>query len=50
MAVPLDASSAGAVAVPAAAAHVTVSSQDAAPGGYGKLTFRVPNESDTASS
>lgn len=31
-----------------AAAHVTVSSQDAAPGGYGKLTFRVPNESDTA--
>ncbi|MDP5182345.1 YcnI family protein [Blastococcus sp. BMG 814] len=32
-----------------AAAHVTVSSDDAAPGGYGKLTFRVPNESDTAS-
>ncbi|MGY1711727.1 YcnI family protein [Geodermatophilus sp. SYSU D00758] len=32
----------------AAAAHVTVSSTDAAPGGYGKLTFRVPNESDTA--
>ena len=32
-----------------AAAHVTVASQDAAPGGYGKLTFRVPNESDTAS-
>ena len=32
-----------------AAAHVTVSSQDAAPGGYGKITFRVPNESDTAS-
>lgn len=32
-----------------AAAHVTVSSQDAAPGGYGKLVFRVPNESDTAS-
>ncbi len=32
-----------------AAAHVTVSSTDAAPGGYGKLTFRVPNESDTAS-
>jgi uncharacterized protein YcnI len=28
---------------------VTVSSQDAAPGGFGKLTFRVPNESDTAS-
>jgi uncharacterized protein YcnI len=32
-----------------AAAHVTVSSADAAAGGYGKLTFRVPNESDTAS-
>ncbi|MCV2490808.1 YcnI family protein [Geodermatophilus sp. YIM 151500] len=31
-----------------AAAHVTVSSADAAPGGYGKMTFRVPNESDTA--
>jgi uncharacterized protein YcnI len=31
-----------------ASAHVTVSSADAAPGGYGKLTFRVPNESDTA--
>lgn len=37
------------VATPAiASAHVTVSSTDAAPGGYGKLTFRVPNESDTA--
>lgn len=37
--------------VPAAtaAAHVTVSSPDAAPGGFGKLVFRVPNESDTAS-
>jgi uncharacterized protein YcnI len=32
-----------------ASAHVTVSSSDAAPGGFGKLTFRVPNESDTAS-
>ena len=32
-----------------ASAHVTVSSVDAEPGGYGKLTFRVPNESDTAS-
>jgi periplasmic copper chaperone A len=32
-----------------ASAHVTVSSADAAPGGFGKLTFRVPNESDTAS-
>ncbi len=32
-----------------ASAHVTVSSADAAPGGFGKLVFRVPNESDTAS-
>ncbi|SFT97090.1 Uncharacterized protein YcnI [Geodermatophilus amargosae] len=32
-----------------ASAHVTVSSADATAGGYGKLTFRVPNESDTAS-
>ena len=32
-----------------ASAHVTVSSPDAAAGGYGKLTFRVPNESDAAS-
>ena len=32
-----------------ASAHVSVSSQDAAPGGYGKLTFRVPHESDAAS-
>lgn len=32
-----------------ASAHVSVSSADAAPGGYGKLTFRVPNESDVAS-
>ncbi|TFV78301.1 DUF1775 domain-containing protein [Blastococcus sp. CT_GayMR19] len=32
----------------AASAHVTVASSDAAPGGFGKLTFRVPNESDTA--
>ncbi len=31
-----------------ASAHVTVASADAAPGGYGKLVFRVPNESDTA--
>jgi uncharacterized protein YcnI len=31
-----------------ASAHVTVSSPDAAPGGFGKITFRVPNESDTA--
>lgn len=32
----------------AATAHVTVSTPDATQGGYGKLTFRVPNESDTA--
>ncbi len=32
-----------------ASAHVTVSSTDAAPGGFGKLVFRVPTESDTAS-
>ena len=32
-----------------ASAHVSVSSSDAAPGGFGKLAFRVPNESDTAS-
>lgn len=31
-----------------AAAHVTVSSPDAAPGGFGKLVFRVPSESSTA--
>jgi uncharacterized protein YcnI len=35
-------------AVPAAA-HVTVSSTDATPGGFGKLVVRVPTESDTAS-
>jgi uncharacterized protein YcnI len=32
-----------------ASAHVGVSSPDATPGGYGKIVFRVPNESDTAS-
>lgn len=32
-----------------ASAHVTVSSANAAPGGYGKITFSVPNESDAAS-
>jgi periplasmic copper chaperone A len=32
-----------------ASAHVTVSSADATAGGFGKLVFRVPNESDTAS-
>lgn len=31
-----------------ASAHVTVNSTDATQGGYGVLTFRVPNESDTA--
>jgi periplasmic copper chaperone A len=36
-----------ATALPAAA-HVTVSSPDAAPGDFGKLVFRVPNESATA--
>jgi uncharacterized protein YcnI len=41
----------GLVLVPAlpASAHVTVSSPDAAPGGFGKLVFRVPTESGTAS-
>lgn len=32
-----------------ASAHVSVSSPDATPGGFGKVTFRVPNESETAS-
>src|SRR3954447_19814492 len=32
-----------------ASAHVSVSSADAAPGGFGKVTFRVPNESAAAS-
>ncbi|KQS60128.1 nuclear export factor GLE1 [Geodermatophilus sp. Leaf369] len=32
-----------------ASAHVRVSSDEAAPGGFGVMTFRVPNESDTAS-
>ncbi|RZU30533.1 YcnI family protein [Blastococcus saxobsidens] len=45
----LTALAASVAAATSAAAHVTVSSADAAPGGYGKLTFRVPNESDTAS-
>jgi uncharacterized protein YcnI len=41
---------AGAVVLaPSASAHVSVASADASAGGYGKLTFRVPNESDTAS-
>jgi uncharacterized protein YcnI len=33
----------------AASAHVSVSSPDASPGGFGKLVFRVPTESETAS-
>ena len=37
-----------ALAVPAYA-HVTVSSTDAAPGGYGKIVVSVPDESATAS-
>ncbi len=37
-----------ATALPASA-HVHVVSDDAAPGGYGVLTFRVPTESSTAS-
>ncbi|QNE18666.1 YcnI family protein [Kribbella qitaiheensis] len=36
-------------AATSASAHVTVSSPDAKPGGYAKLVFRVPSESDTAS-
>jgi uncharacterized protein YcnI len=32
-----------------ASAHVTVSSQSAVQGGYAKVTFRVPNEKDDAS-
>jgi periplasmic copper chaperone A len=32
-----------------ASAHVSVSSPDATQGGFGKVVFRVPNESDTAS-
>ena len=32
-----------------ASAHVTVNPNTATPGGYTKVTFRVPNESDTAS-
>lgn len=41
---------AGVTLAPAAIAHahVTVSSPDASPGGFGKLVFRVPSESDTA--
>lgn len=39
----------GLLMMPTASAHVRVSSTDAAQGGYGVLTFRVPTESDTAS-
>ncbi|HEY0126071.1 MAG TPA: DUF1775 domain-containing protein, partial [Blastococcus sp.] len=44
----LTALTASVLAAPGASAHVTVASEDAAPGGFGKITFRVPNESDTA--
>ena len=45
----LTAFAASVVVATGASAHVTVASEDAAPGGFGKITFRVPNESDTAS-
>jgi uncharacterized protein YcnI len=45
----LTALAASVVLAPGASAHVSVSSSDAEPGGFGKLTFRVPNESETAS-
>ena len=45
----LTALTAGLAGAGAASAHVGVSSTDAAADGFGKLTFRVPNESDTAS-
>jgi uncharacterized protein YcnI len=38
-----------AVGVGSASAHVSVSSTDAQRGGFGTVTFTVPNESDTAS-
>jgi hypothetical protein len=37
------------LAAPAALAHVTVASTDAEQGGFAVLTFRVPAESETAS-
>ena len=37
-----------ALGVGTASAHVSVSSPNAAPGGFGELTFSVPSESDTA--
>ena len=45
----LTALAAALVAAGAASAHVSVSSADAAAGDFGRLTFRVPTESDTAS-
>jgi periplasmic copper chaperone A len=38
-----------ALGVGPASAHVSVSSNNAAPGGFGEVTFNVPSESDTAS-
>jgi uncharacterized protein YcnI len=38
-----------ALGVGTASAHVSVSSPNAAPGGFGEITFSVPSESDTAS-
>ncbi|MFG2043889.1 DUF1775 domain-containing protein, partial [Dactylosporangium sp. NPDC048998] len=44
------AAAAAALALPGpASAHVTVSSASAVQGGYSKVTFRVPNEKDNAS-
>jgi uncharacterized protein YcnI len=37
-----------ALGVGTASAHVSVSSPNAAPGGFGEITFSVPSESDTA--
>ncbi|HEX2074342.1 MAG TPA: YcnI family protein [Geodermatophilus sp.] len=37
-----------ALGVGTASAHVSVSSPDAAPGGFAEITFRMPSESDTA--
>jgi periplasmic copper chaperone A len=37
-----------ALGVGTASAHVSASSPDAAPGGFGEITFRTPSESDTA--
>ncbi|MFG2042936.1 DUF1775 domain-containing protein, partial [Dactylosporangium sp. NPDC048998] len=44
------AAAAAALALPGpVSAHVTVSSASAVQGGYSKVTFRVPNEKDNAS-